>query len=54
MIADDHHRWGARGRGRWVEDLVELHVLSEHGDPSATAAAVRWMAGDRSTASTAG
>jgi ferric-dicitrate binding protein FerR (iron transport regulator) len=23
-----------------------LHVLSEHGDPSATAAAVRWMAGD--------
>lgn len=56
MITDDHDRWGGPrpgpgevdpGRRRWVEDLVELHVLSEHGDLSATAAAGRWMASDR-------
>jgi hypothetical protein len=30
----------------WLDHLVELHVLAEHGDASAAAAAQRWIAVD--------
>lgn len=30
-------------RAPWIDWLVDLHVLSEHGDPDAIAAAGRWM-----------
>jgi hypothetical protein len=33
-------------RAPWLDQLVELHVLSEHGDTTATEAAGRWMSTD--------
>jgi hypothetical protein len=32
--------------GDWHDRLVELHVLAEHGDGAAAAAAARWLDGD--------
>jgi len=33
-------------RAPWLDRLVDLHVLSEHGDLDATEAAGRWMRTD--------
>lgn len=30
----------------WIDQLVELHVLAEHGDEASAAAAARWIAED--------
>jgi hypothetical protein len=30
----------------WIDHLVELHVLAEHGDEVSAAAAARWIAVD--------
>jgi ferric-dicitrate binding protein FerR (iron transport regulator) len=30
----------------WVDRLVELHVLAEHGDAASATAAEQWLAGD--------
>jgi hypothetical protein len=39
---------GVRGDdGAWRSQIVELHVLAEHGDIEAASAAERWMATDR-------
>lgn len=54
MTSIDHNR---RGSGSevlleqtpspdWIDRLVELHVLAEHGDHDAAVAADRWMATD--------
>ena len=32
--------------GEWRDRLVELHVLAEHGDGAAAAAAARWLDDD--------
>ncbi len=33
-------------RAPWLDRLVELHVLAEHGDTAATETAGRWMSTD--------
>lgn len=30
----------------WIDELVDLHVLAEHGDNAAAATARHWMASD--------
>jgi hypothetical protein len=35
-----------RDRPAWLDELVSLHVLAEHGDQTAAATARRWIAGD--------
>jgi hypothetical protein len=34
------------GRAPWLDRLVDLHVLSEHGDREAADAAGQWMSSD--------
>lgn len=34
------------GEPGWINRLVELHVLAEHGDPAAATEAQRWLATD--------
>jgi hypothetical protein len=35
-----------RARPAWLDELVSLHVLAEHGDQAAAAKARRWIATD--------
>ena len=35
-----------RRNGPWRDQLVDLHVLAENGDPDAAATARRWLAED--------
>jgi len=35
-----------RDRAPWLDRLVELHVLAEHGDLAAIDAATRWLGSD--------
>jgi hypothetical protein len=35
-----------RARPAWLDELVSLHVLAEHGDQEAAAAARDWIASD--------
>lgn len=37
---------GEPERLQWIDRLVELHVLAEHGDTAAAATAARWIAED--------
>jgi hypothetical protein len=39
-------REGARAYSGWIDRLVELHVLAEHGDDVSAAAAEKWIAVD--------
>lgn len=34
------------GHPAWIDQLVDLHVLAEHGDTAAAATARHWMAAD--------
>lgn len=40
------HETGASKGGRWMDRLVELHVLAANGDRDAAAEAQRWIAED--------
>jgi hypothetical protein len=42
--ADPGH--GEAAVPQWIDRLVELHVLADHGDTAAAATAMRWMAED--------
>jgi hypothetical protein len=34
------------GTAPWIDRLVELHVLAEHGDDASAATAAKWIAED--------
>jgi hypothetical protein len=50
MTAQTHHQpidQGERVVPQWIDRLVELYVLAEHGDDASAREAQRWIATDQ-------